>query len=89
VFINLFTQLCTAKLRTKVIGMVIEGILKEGLYTITDVASLLGVSYTTARLLIRKANVRYIKIGRIILVPESEVRKLMELRKQRIIKNSG
>jgi len=63
--------------------------LNKGVYTLTEVAAMLGVSYTMARNIIKKANVKYIRIGRMILVPESEVKRLVELRKQKMIKKFG
>ena len=63
----------------------VEEVLKEKIYTITQVAALLGVSYTMARNIILENKIKYVKIGKQILIPESEVRKLIELRKQKII----
>jgi excisionase family DNA binding protein len=62
-----------------------ENIFKEKLFTITEIAALMGVSYTLARILIHKNNVKLVRIGNQILVPEGEVQRLMELRKQKII----
>jgi len=58
---------------------------KEKVFTITEVAAIIGVSYTLARKLIHENDIRIIRIGKQILVPESEVQRLMEFRKQKII----
>jgi excisionase family DNA binding protein len=69
--------------------MQVEEILKERVYTLTEVAAMLGVSYTMARNIVRKISAKHIRIGRMILIPESEVKRLIELRKQKIIKKFG
>jgi excisionase family DNA binding protein len=60
-------------------------IFKERVFTVTEIAAMMKVSYTLARQLIHENKIKIVKVGKQILVPESEARKLLELRKRKVI----
>ena len=46
--------------------------------TLTEAAAILGVSYPTMRRLIRQGKINAARVGRIVLIPEEEIEKLIK-----------
>ena len=51
--------------------------LRKRFMNLTEAAAVLGVSYPFMRKLVKEGKVRYIRIGRMILIPEEEVKRIL------------
>ena len=50
---------------------------KNRFMNLTEAAAVLGVSYSFMRKLVKEGKIRHIRIGRVILIPEDEVKRIV------------
>jgi excisionase family DNA binding protein len=55
----------------------LSNLVSRHVYTLTEAATALGISYSAARKLIKQGRLKYFRLGKKILIPEEELRKLM------------
>lgn len=47
-------------------------------YTLTEAAAIVGISYSLLRKFVKQGKIKTIRVGKRLLIPEEEVKKLLE-----------